>query len=62
MNWVRDSGEGSGTSSADERLIRRSDRSAQYLSIRCTERRAEAGIEASMESKSDVYTARSQNR
>jgi len=39
----------------DERLIHHSDRGVQYLSIRYTERLAEAGIEPSVGSKGDSY-------
>lgn len=39
----------------DERLIHHSDRGSQYLSIRYTERLAEAGLEASVGSKGDAY-------
>ena len=39
----------------DERLVHHSDRGSQYLSIRYTERLAEAGIEASVGSKGDAY-------
>jgi transposase InsO family protein len=38
-----------------ERLIHHSDRGVQYLSIRYTERLAEAGIESSVGSKGDSY-------
>src|SRR5690606_16016843 len=38
-----------------ERLIHHSDRGVQYLSIRYTERLAEAGIEPSVGSKGDSY-------
>jgi putative transposase len=40
---------------ADARLIHRSDRGAQYPSIRCSERLAEAGVEVSVGSKGDTY-------
>jgi len=36
-------------------LVHHSDRGVQYLSIRCTERLAEAGIEASVGSTGDAY-------
>src|SRR5207245_6544329 len=39
----------------DERLIHHSDRGVQYLSIRYTERLAEAGIEPSVGSTGDSY-------
>ena len=39
----------------EERLIHHSDRGVQYLSIRYTERLAEAGLEASVGSKGDAY-------
>src|SRR5690606_23428888 len=39
----------------EERLIHHSDRGVQYLSIRYTERLAEAGIEPSLRSKGDSY-------
>jgi transposase InsO family protein len=39
----------------DEGLVHHSDRGTQYLSIRYTERLAEAGIEASVGSKGDSY-------
>jgi transposase InsO family protein len=39
----------------DKRLVHHSDRGVQYLSIRYTERMAEAGIEASVGSKGDAY-------
>lgn len=39
----------------NERLIHHSDRGAQYLSIRYTERLQEAGIEASVGSRGDAY-------
>jgi transposase InsO family protein len=39
----------------DERLVHHSDRGVQYLSIRYTERLAEAGIELSVGSKGDSY-------
>ncbi len=39
----------------DERLIHHSDRGVQYLSIRYTERLAEAGIEPSVGSRGDSY-------
>ncbi len=39
----------------DERLVHHSDRGVQYLSIRYTERLAEAGIEPSVGSKGDSY-------
>src|SRR5204862_6273752 len=38
-----------------ERLIHHSDRGVQYLSIRYTERSAEAGIESSVGNKGDSY-------
>ena len=38
-----------------ERLVHHSDRGVQYLSIRYTERLAEAGLEASVGSKGDSY-------
>lgn len=38
-----------------ERLVHHSDRGTQYLSIRYTERLAEAGIEPSVGSKGDSY-------
>lgn len=41
--------------STDERLIHHSDRGSQYLSIRYTERLAEAGIEPSVGSRGDSY-------
>jgi transposase InsO family protein len=44
--WARQPGEG---------LVHHSDRGTQYLSIRYTERLAEAGIEASVGSKGDSY-------
>ena len=44
--WARQPGEG---------LVHHSDRGVQYLSIRYTERLAEAGIEASVGSKGDSY-------
>jgi transposase InsO family protein len=44
--WARKPGEG---------LVHHSDRGVQYLSIRYTERLAEAGIEASVGSKGDSY-------
>jgi transposase InsO family protein len=40
---------------ARERLVHRSDRGVQYLSIRYTERLAEAGIEPSVGSTGDTY-------
>lgn len=40
---------------ARSRLVHHSDRGAQYLSIRYTERLAEAGIEPSVASKGDSY-------
>jgi transposase InsO family protein len=40
---------------ASERLVHHSDRGVQYLSIRYTERLAEAGIECSVGSKGDSY-------
>jgi transposase InsO family protein len=40
---------------ADDRLIHHSDKGVQYLSIRYTERLAEAGIEPSVGSKGDSY-------
>jgi putative transposase len=40
---------------ADDRLIHHSDRGVQYLSIRYTERLAEAGIEPSVGSRGDSY-------
>jgi transposase InsO family protein len=40
---------------ASERLVHHSDRGVQYLSIRYTERLAEAGIESSVGSKGDSY-------
>ena len=39
----------------DERLVHHSDRGSQYLSIRYTERLAEAGIEPSVGSVGDSY-------
>ncbi|MEO6210073.1 MAG: IS3 family transposase [Gemmatimonadaceae bacterium] len=39
----------------DGRLVHHSDRGSQYLSIRYTERLAEAGIEASVGSRGDAY-------
>jgi putative transposase len=39
----------------DARLIHHSDRGAQYLSIRYSERLAEAGVEVSVGSKGDAY-------
>lgn len=39
----------------DDRLVHHSDRGVQYLSIRYTERVAEAGIEPSVGSKGDSY-------
>jgi transposase InsO family protein len=39
----------------DGRLVHHSDRGSQYLSIRYTERLAEAGLEASVGSKGDAY-------
>lgn len=39
----------------DGRLVHHSDRGSQYLSIRYTERLAEAGVEASVGSKGDAY-------
>jgi transposase InsO family protein len=39
----------------DERLVHHSDRGSQYLSIRYTERLAEAGVEASVGSRGDAY-------
>jgi putative transposase len=39
----------------DDALIHHSDRGSQYLSIRYTERLAEAGIEPSVGSKGDSY-------
>ena len=39
----------------DEALVHHSDRGSQYLSIRYTERLAEAGIEASVGSRGDAY-------
>ncbi len=39
----------------DERLVHHSDRGVQYLSIRYTERLAEAGIAASVGSRGDAY-------
>jgi putative transposase len=39
----------------DERLVQQSDRGSQYLSLRYTERLAEAGIEASVGSRGDAY-------
>ena len=44
--WARQPGEG---------LVHHSDRGVQYLSIRYTERLAEAGVEASVGSKGDSY-------
>jgi hypothetical protein len=44
--WARQPGDG---------LVHHSDRGVQYLSIRYTERLAEAGIEASVGSKGDSY-------
>ncbi len=41
--------------SANDRLVHHSDRGVQYLSIRYTERLAEAGIEPSVGSKGDSY-------
>ena len=41
--------------SASERLVHHSDRGVQYLSIRYTERLAEAGIEPSVGSTGDSY-------
>ena len=41
--------------SLTEGLIHHSDRGSQYVSIRCTERLAEAGIEPSVGSKGDSY-------
>jgi transposase InsO family protein len=38
-----------------ERLVHHSDRGSQYLSIRYTERLAEAGVEASVGSRGDAY-------
>ncbi len=38
-----------------DRLVHHSDRGVQYLSIRCTERLAEAGIEPSVGSIGDSY-------
>lgn len=46
--WEREEAEGS-------RLVHHSDRGVQYLSIRYTERLAEAGIEPSVGSKGDSY-------
>ena len=43
------------TTSADDRLVHHSDRGGQYLSIRYTERLAEAGIEPSVGSRGDSY-------
>jgi putative transposase len=40
---------------ASERLVHHSDRGVQYLSIRYTERLAEAGIELSVGSTGDAY-------
>ena len=40
---------------ASDQLIHHSDRGSQYLSIRYTERRAEAGIEPSVGSVGDSY-------
>ena len=40
---------------ADGRLVHHSDRGVQYLSIRYTERLAEAGLEASVGSKGDAF-------
>ena len=42
-------------SAGNDRLIHHSDRGVQYLSIRYTERLAEAGIEPSVGSKGDSY-------
>jgi putative transposase len=39
----------------DDALIHHSDRGVQYVSIRCSERPAEAGIEPSVGSKDDSY-------
>jgi len=39
----------------DKSLIHHSDRGSQYVSIRCSERLAEAGIEPSVGSKGDSY-------
>ena len=39
----------------DGRLIHHGDRGSQYLSIRCTERLADAGVEASVGSTGDAY-------
>jgi putative transposase len=39
----------------DGRLVHHSDRGSQYLSIRCTERLAEVGIEPSVGSRGDSY-------
>ncbi len=39
----------------DGRLVHHSDRGSQYLSIRYTERLADAGIEASVGSRGDAY-------
>ena len=43
------------TGSRDEALIHHSDRGSQYVSIRYTDRLAEAGIEPSVGSKGDSY-------
>src|SRR5690554_1403176 len=40
---------------SEEGLVHHSDRGVQYLSIRCTERLAEAGIEPSVGSRGDSY-------
>ena len=46
---------GADGASADDRLVHHSDRGVQYLSIRYTERLAEAGIEPSVGSRGDSY-------
>ena len=46
---------GADATSAGDRLIHHSDRGGQYLSIRYTERLAEAGIEPSVGSRGDSY-------
>ena len=46
---------GADGTSADDRLVHHSDRGVQYLSIRYTERLAEAGIEPSVGSRGDSY-------
>ena len=46
---------GADGTSADDRLVHHGDRRVQYLSVRYTERLAEAGIEPSVGSRGDSY-------